>query len=795
MENNELKLEFNLKDVGNDLALMESSVQEAMQSISDAFDKISKLSQSMESNLAKSISNLILNFTDLSSQCELFTDSMNNTKTVNEAASASFYDLCIKQIEATASQELVAQGAGFLSKIVESLEGKISLVTGATALWQGACAMLGGPFEVAITLVGLLGGALLMLTQSTEGTDAILKEHQVTIDEFSAAQDIRIRQAEQLRESNKNQLNADLSQIENAKSLKDELFSLVDVNGKVVDGNEERANFILSVLNDVMGTEYKIVDHVVQGYDKLSSSIDMSLEKMRTKAILSVQEKAWQEAIVNIEGAAKKVDEAEKILVSTQQDNNNKIEEILDERNKKVGMYGESYNDYRQDEIDKLEEQNNRVQEDYSKDLTNYLKYSNDKMLYEDNHILAQQGKYDEMKTQSDANIALEGDSKLEAYGQQYALLMEQKATHLEEKNFAEAEDDQARIDRLVAIGVSTAEIEGINNDRDLAIFDQFIGSKQEKLIGMYAIEEADRTNAQNKEMESLRASIDKNLNSYTNYTSDKISKSLELSSKLNENSTQSEIDAAASAEREALATLEILGKNATDKLDILADLKNKRAAGDTSITNAMIKEAERQALEAERGYGEVADKVNGSWDGMSKESRKAFEDVMKPMLEEMEKKEEPLFAKSKRIATGILDRLKKAFDINSPSRKVRKIFQSVMEGAEVGLDDGTPELMDQTEGIATNILDVFTTLNQSDIQALVHKMQSAMDSESMHMRGIVNSNFSQEMYATNKVKIEMPNLTGTIRGNIENHVMMDGRETAIQLSPFISEELAFTSR
>ncbi|MCB7270693.1 hypothetical protein LI238_15490, partial [Longicatena sp. 210702-DFI.1.194] len=72
--------------------------------------------------------------------------------------------------------------------------------------------------------------------------------------------------------------------------LKNELETLVDANGKVKKGYEDRASFILGELNDALGTEYSMTDGVINNYKEMTSSIDELITKKRVKAILDAQE-------------------------------------------------------------------------------------------------------------------------------------------------------------------------------------------------------------------------------------------------------------------------------------------------------------------------------------------------------------------------------------------------------------------------------------------------------------------------------------------------------------------------
>ena len=75
-----------------------------------------------------------------------------------------------------------------------------------------------------------------------------------------------------------------------------------------------------------------------------------------------------------------------------------------------------------------------------------------------------------------------------------------------------------------------------------------------------------------------------------------------------------------------------------------------------------------------------MVDNILNSYNSMDKETREAMKNAMAPMLEEMKNKEPALFSKASSIANGILSRLKKAFDIHSPSKKTRAIFKNVMK-------------------------------------------------------------------------------------------------------------------
>lgn len=122
----------------------------------------------------------------------------------------------------------------------------------------------------------------------------------------------------------------------------------------------------------------------------------------------------------------------------------------------------------------------------------------------------------------------------------------------------------------------------------------------------------------------------------------------------------------------------------------------------------AMVSQTELYGGEIDEETQRLVDSILESYDSMPKGTREAMKNAMTPMLDEMKNKEPSLFSKATSIANGILSRLKKAFDIHSPSKKTRAIFKNVMLGAEVGLKDEEKNLNKQIDAISKNALDSF---------------------------------------------------------------------------------------
>lgn len=101
----------------------------------------------------------------------------------------------------------------------------------------------------------------------------------------------------------------------------------------------------------------------------------------------------------------------------------------------------------------------------------------------------------------------------------------------------------------------------------------------------------------------------------------------------------------------------------------------------------------------------EIATGIIGSFEHLPEDAKKTMSDTMQGMMKEMENKEPSLFQKAKNIASGILNTLKKAFDIRSPSREMQKITEQLFAGMDKPMADAARKLPDKMAKIADKVL------------------------------------------------------------------------------------------
>ncbi len=138
----------------------------------------------------------------------------------------------------------------------------------------------------------------------------------------------------------------------------------------------------------------------------------------------------------------------------------------------------------------------------------------------------------------------------------------------------------------------------------------------------------------------------------------------------------------------------------------------------------AMQADTEMQGGKIDEESARIVKSITDSFDSMPKETQEAMKNAMEPMLTEMENKEPTLYAKATGIADGILNRLRTAFDIHSPSRETKKIFGYVMESPINEMEKGKKKLYGITDEISKGILDRFSKTNMNlDFEGIDNKI------------------------------------------------------------------------
>lgn len=155
-------------------------------------------------------------------------------------------------------------------------------------------------------VAGLVVGAIGEIWAFSEANDSAKQSQE----ELNEAQEKAKEEIKELKDANDEYVQSKkdaASEVENEfdyyNDLWKELQGIVDQNGKVKKGYEDRAKFIANELGRVTGDEITWNGNVIQSYKDLKGSIDEALESKKALAMLSALEEPYQTAVSGLKSA------------------------------------------------------------------------------------------------------------------------------------------------------------------------------------------------------------------------------------------------------------------------------------------------------------------------------------------------------------------------------------------------------------------------------------------------------------------------------------------------------------
>lgn len=254
-------------------------------------------------------------------------------KVVNKASSAMEKGAKAWKVAKTAvdkynEAQLIAMETGVASNatltigqaVVGKMTGKITLATAAHNIWNKV--MNANPINLLITAVGALVAGLGVYALTTE--NASEKAGKLTAEQKKSMEESH-KIAEEYAELNK-QRQESMASVEaeygHYTELNKELSGLIDSNGKVKEGYEERANFIVNELSTALGLEKEQIWDIIKSNGNLEESIGQVIEMKKAEALLQANEQAYTEAIQKQNEALAQYQESLKTLDEVEKEYN-----------------------------------------------------------------------------------------------------------------------------------------------------------------------------------------------------------------------------------------------------------------------------------------------------------------------------------------------------------------------------------------------------------------------------------------------------------------------------------------
>ncbi|PWJ13961.1 phage tail tape measure protein [Ruminococcus flavefaciens] len=275
-------------------------------------------------------------YTKALEECEGAATDMSHTMIDNLQGDMTILDSAVDGMKLSLADELnpalrdvvqyVTKQMPNIQKVMKPIaEGAGKLIKGITDNLPAVMAVIK---QRALPVIEVLGGALKnayegakWLVEKLPGVSGFVRDvknvklfSELTEDARALNDGIRkdIEKMRELRDTAREQTETDLAETYKTEALYEELKGLVDENGKVKKGYEDRVNYIIGELQQATGIEIQQVDGVIQKYDELQAKIEETIKKQRAQIFEKNYTEMYSEALVQNGQAASKIAEAQK---------------------------------------------------------------------------------------------------------------------------------------------------------------------------------------------------------------------------------------------------------------------------------------------------------------------------------------------------------------------------------------------------------------------------------------------------------------------------------------------------
>lgn len=290
---------------------------------------------------------------------------------------------------------------------VAGLSAGVGIATTVQTAWNAA--MVANPIGALVTAIALLIGGIVALCAAQEvaiePVDVLTEEEK----ELAAAADEAAQSFRDQQSATTETVSGIMSEMGHIQSLANELQTLASAKGEVKKQDEGRVQFILNELNEALGTEYTMVDGVVQKYGDLKKNINAVIQAKTANALLEANNANYLEAMQEEANALENCNLKEKEYQAAKEQTKQKEQEYVTEReNLELRLQGaiEAGNTYEQGilnskigrldaEMQKYRDTEKGKKEAWEKSLADYGNYHNTVLNYREAEQAALEGNYD----------------------------------------------------------------------------------------------------------------------------------------------------------------------------------------------------------------------------------------------------------------------------------------------------------------------------------------------------------------------------------------------------------------
>lgn len=526
-----------------------------------------------------------------------------------------------------------------------ALVAQTTVTTGATVATNLLkVAMIGLPIVGVVAGIATLVGTFKEMNDETAQTNNRLDDYKTSMEEADKAkQDF---------------LNKNLSEIDYYQDLYNELDTIVDKNGKVKDGYEDRAKFIVGTLKDSLGIEIDMTKGVIKKYDSLENKIKDVIKQKRAQTLIEANEEKY----------------------NTAREQKNKLEEI----------YGNILTENKQKE----QEKNEALQK-----MAEYLQIDTEKL----QSFIDENGKINNFKLNEYLNSHVELAEKIENNGLKFNSL--QSALETTSKGFNESnqtlQEAQTQYDSnretLANYEKALENMSSKNYDAVLKMYEDshnYIGKTTEETYNNYQR----GIDAQVDYIQRLTENKDK-------YDQDYIRKQIETSTQVINNlaKEQSQYRQKTQEEQETIKGVWNQGLR-----DLLKDITGKdilfKKTADGNI-QMYVDGIESGKPKTKKKAQNVAEDIVNELNKAKEESKIAGVNIIKGIDEGVNYQKGTAFATIKNFGQTLLAKLKKSLDERSPSKATEEMGVFLLKGLTNGINKEEGSVQKALTKLGTSML------------------------------------------------------------------------------------------
>lgn len=649
--------------------------------------------------------------------------------------------------------------------------GEITLAQGAMEMLN--LTMLHSPAGLAVAaitgLVAAVGFLAVTGEECTSKTQQLNEELKEEAESFKGVQKAAQEQGE-----------ANLAEIGNVQRMKDELDSLVDSNGNVKKGFEERASFLAGELSSATGLDIQLTGNQIKNYSKLSNEIQKTIDKMKAEAIIEAHKEEYTEAVNKQAEAQKKLKEAQDKYNEVTKNSAERIKELEKTLNDKSLTDDERH----RRAIELNDQYEAQVKSTLNKAKNNYDNYNKVITGFEQAQMDIKNGNFkttQELLNQESSAYAKSAEDKLSAYSREITDLNNhiQSLDHIRTDANAKTVDAAKKSDEEMIAQKKEAMQQLVNEV--VTASPQYSSALMDMVSNGQTVfnENGNLTSGAQKKLTDVFISQNSLAPEYSNILKKMVTDGktiFENNGNLTKAAQKKLIDVFAKQNSLSPQYADILKKMANSGESVFDANGNLTSAAQKKLNDA-IKGANDKKTTFETTLKKIAD------DGAEKMKEADAESAGKHLVDGaskgVTKNSGSFLDKVGNLAKNALNMIEEVWDIHSPSKESEYETKMLMKGLERGVVKNNKLLLDPIEEVATSATDtisaIFDSMGSSKISELISRMQSKVMAGQM---SIVDSA---------KIKVDYEIDKTSLDSQLKNKLLMESmsNENSIDYNKF----------